>query len=98
MGVLIQLVNSALQEINLFSRPALLLLNTRYSEIHIFQSPYCGFSFQFYFPLVNEQVEVLVQIRYRFTEQFKIIPPLSFLSSSFGFTTFMACASEQQIE
>ena len=31
----------------MFSRPALLLLNTRYSEIHIFQSPYCFFSFLF---------------------------------------------------
>ena len=39
--------NSALQEIDLFSRPALLLLSTRYSEIHIFQSPYCFFSFLF---------------------------------------------------
>ena len=47
MGVLIYLLNSALQEIDLFSRPALLLLNTRYSEIHIFQSPYCFFSFLF---------------------------------------------------
>ena len=44
VGVLISLLNSPLQEIDLFSRPALLLLNTRYSEIHIFQSPYCFFS------------------------------------------------------